>query len=58
MSLAATDLHVAYGNIRALRGVSLDVPAGTICAVVGANGAGKTTALNALCGLRTLVAAA
>ena len=55
-ALAATDLHVSYGNIRALRGVSLVVPEGTICAVVGANGAGKTTTLNAICGLRTLTA--
>ncbi|WP_158747524.1 ABC transporter ATP-binding protein [Acidisphaera sp. L21] len=53
-ALAADDLHVAYGNIRALRGVSLSVAEGTICAVVGANGAGKTTTLNAICGLRTL----
>ena len=53
-ALSADDLHVAYGNIRALRGVSLAVPEGTICAVVGANGAGKTTTLNAICGLRTL----
>ena len=55
-ALAATDMHVSYGNIRALRGVSLSVAAGTICAVVGANGAGKTTALNAICGLRTRTA--
>ncbi len=54
-ALAVEDLHVAYGNIHALRGVSLTVEAGTICAIVGANGAGKTTALNAICGLRTLV---
>ena len=53
-ALVADDLHVAYGNIRALRGVSLAVPEGGICAVVGANGAGKTTTLNAICGLRTL----
>ncbi len=55
-ALAALDMHVSYGNIRALRGVSLAVAEGTICAVVGANGAGKTTALNAICGLRTLSA--
>ncbi|MGI4940166.1 MAG: ABC transporter ATP-binding protein [Janthinobacterium lividum] len=55
-TLAVSNLHVSYGNIRALRGVSLAVAAGTICAVVGANGAGKTTALNAICGLRTLSA--
>jgi branched-chain amino acid transport system ATP-binding protein len=53
--LAVEDLHVAYGNIRALRGISLTVAPGTICAMVGANGAGKTTTLNAICGLRTLV---
>ena len=55
-ALAASNLHVSYGNIRALRGMSLAVAAGTICAVVGANGAGKTTALNAICGLRALSA--
>jgi branched-chain amino acid transport system ATP-binding protein len=54
LGLLVEDLHVAYGNIRALRGVSLAVEAGTICAIVGANGAGKTTTLNAICGLRTL----
>ena len=52
--LIVEDLHVAYGNIRALRGVSLNVETGTIVAIVGANGAGKTTTLNAICGLRTL----
>ena len=54
LGLSVEDLHVAYGNIRALRGVSLAVEPGTICAIVGANGAGKTTTLNAICGLRTL----
>jgi branched-chain amino acid transport system ATP-binding protein len=54
LGLSVEDLHVAYGNIRALRGVSLAVEAGTICAIVGANGAGKTTTLNAICGLRAL----
>ena len=54
-ALAVEDLHVAYGNIQAVRGVSLAVETGTICAMVGANGAGKTTTLNAICGLRTLV---
>ena len=50
--LLVEDLHVAYGSIRALRGISLSVNSGQICALVGANGAGKTTALNAICGLR------
>ncbi len=54
LGLRVEDLHVAYGNIRALRGVSLCVEPGSICAIVGANGAGKTTTLNAICGLRTL----
>lgn len=52
--LTVDDLHVAYGNIRALRGITLSVEPGSICALVGANGAGKTTTLNAICGLRTL----
>ncbi len=53
--LSVEDLHVSYGSIRALRGISLKVPGGEICALVGANGAGKTTTLNAICGLRTRV---
>ena len=55
-SLTVEDLHVSYGSIRALRGVSLRVGSGQICALVGANGAGKTTALNAICGLRPRIA--
>ncbi|WP_159992220.1 ABC transporter ATP-binding protein [Roseomonas sp. 18066] len=54
-SLQVEDLHVAYGKIQALRGISLQVSSGKICALVGANGAGKTTALNAICGLRPRV---
>ncbi|ONG58122.1 ABC transporter ATP-binding protein [Pseudoroseomonas deserti] len=54
-SLQVEELCVAYGKIQALRGISLQVPSGRICALVGANGAGKTTALNAICGLRPLV---
>ncbi len=53
--LKVEDLHVSYGSIRALRGISIDVPAGSICALVGANGAGKTTTLNAICGLRNRI---
>jgi branched-chain amino acid transport system ATP-binding protein len=53
--LTVDDLHVSYGSIRALRGISLHVPGGSICALVGANGAGKTTALNAICGLRNRI---
>src|SRR5687767_1968080 len=46
--LAVSDLHVAYGGIKALSGVSLEVRRGEIVAMIGANGAGKTTTLRAI----------
>jgi branched-chain amino acid transport system ATP-binding protein len=46
--LAIEDLHVSYGAVRAIRGLSLRVQRGEVVAVVGANGAGKTTLLKAL----------
>jgi branched-chain amino acid transport system ATP-binding protein len=49
--LEACDLHVAYGKVEAVRGISLKVAAGTIVSVIGPNGAGKTTLLAALMGL-------
>lgn len=49
--LEVSDLHVAYGQVEAVRGVSLAVPAGQIAAVIGPNGAGKTTLLGAVMGL-------
>ena len=49
--LQARDLHVRYGAVEALSGVSLQVPAGSIVTVIGPNGAGKSTLLNALMGL-------
>jgi branched-chain amino acid transport system ATP-binding protein len=49
--LAVHDLHAAYGAIAALQGVSLAVPAGSVVALIGANGAGKSTTLNAISGL-------
>jgi branched-chain amino acid transport system ATP-binding protein len=49
--LEVRDLETAYGPVRALQGVSFDVPAGTITAVLGANGAGKTSLLRTLSGL-------
>jgi branched-chain amino acid transport system ATP-binding protein len=50
--LEAEDVHVAYGRVEAVRGVSLTLAAGQIVTVIGANGAGKTTLLSALMGLR------
>jgi branched-chain amino acid transport system ATP-binding protein len=49
--LAVHDLHVRYGRVEALTGVSLAVPPGGIVTVIGPNGAGKSTLLNALMGL-------
>ncbi|MGI8875582.1 MAG: ABC transporter ATP-binding protein [Egibacteraceae bacterium] len=50
-SLLVSDLHVAYGGVEAVRGVSLEVPAGSLVTLIGANGAGKSTTLAALSGL-------
>jgi branched-chain amino acid transport system ATP-binding protein len=44
-------LHVSYGHIHVLKGISLSVPKGEIVALIGSNGAGKTTALSAISGL-------
>jgi branched-chain amino acid transport system ATP-binding protein len=49
--LQIRDLHVGYGKIEAVTGVSLDMQAGQIVTVIGPNGAGKTTLLAALMGL-------
>jgi branched-chain amino acid transport system ATP-binding protein len=49
--LETSDLHVAYGKVEAVRGVSLTIQQGQIVAVIGPNGAGKTTLLGALVGL-------
>ena len=51
MLLEVSDLHVAYGQVEAVRGVSLKVPLGKIATVIGPNGAGKTTLLGAVMGL-------
>lgn len=49
--LIVRDLHSSYGAIAALKGVSFEVPRGSVVALVGANGAGKSTALNTISGL-------
>jgi branched-chain amino acid transport system ATP-binding protein len=49
--LSVRDLVVHYGVIRALSGISLQVPKGRIVALIGANGAGKSTTLRAISGL-------
>jgi len=49
--LAVEDLHVAYGKVEAVSGVSLEMQAGQIVTVIGPNGAGKTTMLAAIMGL-------
>ena len=50
--LTVEDLHVYYGHIHALRGVSLSVDEGEIVAMLGSNGAGKTTTLRTISGLQ------
>jgi len=49
--LEVEDLHVSYGRIRALQGVSLAVPEAAVVALIGANGAGKSTLLRAISGI-------
>lgn len=49
--LNVENLHVHYGAIHALKGVSIQVPQGKIVTLIGANGAGKSTTLKALSGL-------
>ena len=48
--LELADVHTYYGNIRALRGVSLSVAPGEIVTLIGGNGAGKTTTLRTILG--------
>ena len=49
--LEVKNLHVRYGTVEAVKGVSFRVSPGTIVSLIGANGAGKTTSLRALTGL-------
>jgi len=49
--LKVTDLKVNYGGIEAVKGISFEVPEGSIVTLIGANGAGKSTTLRTLAGL-------
>ncbi len=49
--LKINDIHVHYGAIHAIKGVSFNVPEGEIVTLIGANGAGKTSILHAISGL-------
>jgi len=51
--LSVRDLHVSYGAIAAVKGISFEVPSGSIVTLIGANGAGKTTTLRTISGLIT-----
>ena len=52
--LSVSDVHIAYGKVEAVRGVTLDVGDNEIVTIIGANGAGKTTLLNAIMGVLPL----
>ena len=54
MRLEIKDLHVHYGKIEAIKGVSVTVNEGEIVTLIGANGAGKTTMLKTISGLRAV----
>ena len=49
--LKIVDLHVFYGGVHALKGISLEVPEGRVITLIGANGAGKSSTLRTICGL-------
>jgi branched-chain amino acid transport system ATP-binding protein len=51
--LAADNLELAYGQLSVCRGISIDINEGEIVALIGANGAGKSTTLRAIAGLMT-----
>jgi branched-chain amino acid transport system ATP-binding protein len=56
MLLEVNDIHVHYGKVAALKGISITVGAGEIVTLIGANGAGKTTTLKTISGLRPVSA--
>ena len=54
MLLELDDIRLSYGKIQALHGISLTVEQGEVVALIGANGAGKTSTMRAISGLRTV----
>ena len=56
--LKVEDMHVYYGNIHAIKGVSFEVNEGEIVTLIGANGAGKSTTLNTVAGLLSMAGTA
>ena len=53
--LELKNIHTYYGNIRAVRGISITVNAGEMVCLIGANGAGKSTTLMTASGIQTPV---
>ena len=51
MLLEVKSLEAGYGGIRAVKGIDLEVGEGELVCLIGANGAGKSTTLRAVCGL-------
>lgn len=49
--ITVENLHVYYGNIHAIKGISFEVRQGEITTLIGANGAGKSTTIKTICGL-------
>lgn len=49
--LELRDVHVSYGNIKAVKGINLEIEKGEIVTLIGSNGAGKTTTMKTICGL-------
>ncbi|MCB1870386.1 MAG: ABC transporter ATP-binding protein [Gammaproteobacteria bacterium] len=49
--LELRDVHTYYGNIQALKGISLEIKSGEIITLIGANGAGKSSTLMSICGV-------
>lgn len=54
--LSVTGMESAYGRIKALKGISLHVGRGEVVALIGANGAGKTTFLRTVSGVQPMTA--